>query len=327
MRIIIGVLFLSVFFVRLQEEARAQKGLGVSARLFQSVRPLVFQIKTAVSKDSPKSSYGSGWVVDKKGLLMTNYHVISSALQDEDKQYKVFVTIKGKTYQVKVVAFDVVNDLALLKIDYRFRRDLRLNLKKMKQGQKLYSLGLPKDLNLSIVEGVYNGIIKQGIYENILMSSPINSGMSGGPTVNRKGEVVGVNVSILLESQNISFCVPVHLVTKLLKRYRTQGEIDLKKGLHKEIERQLTKVQEALMEGIFKSKGKTKSIGRWTFAPPPHSLKPWSSNENDKNKTVNIRKQVYYLSKASFIKDETYSGSYEIRLQSLKNKKSNGVLQ
>ena len=96
-----------------------------------------------------------------------------------------------KTIKADVVAFDIVNDLALLKVPVKFSQVLKVRPGAVKDGDKIFSIGLPKDLGMSIVEGNYNGILKEGIYENILMSSPINSGMSGGPTLNKNSDVVG----------------------------------------------------------------------------------------------------------------------------------------
>ena len=316
---------LSLFLVVATAKANNKATSSHADVVFKRARPMVFQIKTATTANSPKTSYGSGFVVSKDGLLATNYHVVATAVQDEDRRYSIFVKIGKDNIPANVVAFDIINDLALVKIERVFEEALDINPKGVKVGEKIFSIGLPKDLEMSIVEGNYNGVLKEGVYRNILMSSPINSGMSGGPTLNKRGEVIGVNVSILLDSQNISFSVPSENVLKLIEEYEKGGKESVDKKVDEIVEKQLFSVQNHLLEDMLKGDNKNGQLGRWEFLAPPKSVKCWSNNKNDKKKTYNWKTQVCYLNKASYIRDDTYSGSYEIRYMSLENKKQNGI--
>lgn len=296
---------------------------SLTSRLFRIVRPAVFQIKTSLAANSPKASYGSGFVISKKGILVTNYHVIHSALQDKEDNYKIFLVSKGQSIEAKIIGVDSTRDLALIKVDRLFKTSLKMATTPMKKGEKIYSVGLPKDLNISISEGNYNGTIKYGVYEQIHMSSPINSGMSGGPTVNRRGEVVGVNVSVLMNSQNISFSVPAKFINVLLKNL--DSEMDAKKNIDRIIENQLIMVQDSLIEDMKRNMSKVNHIDQWKIAPPSKSLKCWSSYKNESKSSYKINHQLCSLKANSYIKDSFYSGDYEIHYASVRNKRRNGL--
>jgi hypothetical protein len=93
---------------------------------------------------------------------------------------------------------------------------------KLTQGQYLYSLGNPLDLGFAISEGSYNGVITRSFYDQLIFTGPINSGMSGGPSVTVSGTVAGVNVSKRLDGELVSFLVPVRYAQELLRRVSAQ---------------------------------------------------------------------------------------------------------
>ena len=90
----------SYFFI-----INALANLNRNPFLFSKVKSLVFQVKTSQSAHSAKTSYGTGFVVDESGLLLTNYHVISTVVQDKYNRYKIFVVDKGKSYQAEIIKF------------------------------------------------------------------------------------------------------------------------------------------------------------------------------------------------------------------------------
>jgi len=298
---------------------------GKGDEIFKLVRPMVYQVKTSKDAISSKASYGTGFVVDYSGLLITNYHVVSEVIQDEDKRYKLFIVDDEKSIPAEIVSFSVIHDLAIIKVNRKFEKILTIYDEKPIHGETIYSIGLPKDLNMSIVDGTYNGVISHGIYEKIFMSTPINSGMSGGPTVNVRGEVVGVNVSVLVGSQNISFAVPADKALELLKKYRDspkrieEGEVDLI------VEKQLLDVENNLMGDLVNNPGENDKIGVWSFAPPSKSLKCWTTTDKDRKKQFEYAQQSCFLKSGSYIKRGKYSGSYSIAYRTFKNIKMNRV--
>jgi S1-C subfamily serine protease len=189
-------------------------GGGVSGEakgVFERVRPLVFQVKSSISEHASRASYGSAFVIGRNGILATNYHVVSQVVQ-EPKKYQLYLMDGPLSARAEILAIDVVHDLAVIHVQREFPRALDiLGDAGPRQGEHVYSIGMPEDLNMAIIEGNFNGRLEFPPYESLHLSSPINHGMSGGPTVDRSGRVIGVNVAFLNEAQNISFAVPVRL--------------------------------------------------------------------------------------------------------------------
>jgi hypothetical protein len=86
----------------------------------------------------------------------------------------------------------------------------------LEQGSKVFSLGNPLELGFLISEGIYNGSVESRIYEQMLFSGSLNSGMSGGPAIDEQGRVVGVNVATRRDGQQLSFLVPQRYARELL---------------------------------------------------------------------------------------------------------------
>jgi serine protease Do len=192
MKKIVG-LFLAVsslcFFAQAEESGGGQK-------LFGNLQDLLVRVKAADSISSPKSSYGTGFAVDKSGIIATNYHVISDYVMQPGSQWKIIVELRDlSNVEAELIDFSVVDDLALIRINHKFPAAISLEPNATGTGERTFSLGLPDDINMSIVEGVYNGVLNHGPYSLVHVTTPINAGMSGGPTVNFHGRLVGSNVS------------------------------------------------------------------------------------------------------------------------------------
>ena len=115
---------------------------------------------------------------------------------DRPENYRVELIVNDDdTRDLELMAVDVVHDLAVLRLDQPWSGYLRLARQRPVMGEQLFSFGNPHDLGLTIVQGTFNGLLEKSLYEKIHFTGAINPGMSGGPTLNRFGEVVGVNVS------------------------------------------------------------------------------------------------------------------------------------
>jgi hypothetical protein len=123
-----------------------------------------------------------------------------------------------------VAAIDVVADLAVLTTDTPPATYFTLSAPATPRGTRLYSLGHPQDLGLSIVEGTYNGLLEHALYPKIHFTGPLNQGMSGGPALTAAGEVVGINVST--GGNSLSFLVPVDRARALLERVPDPDAVD-----------------------------------------------------------------------------------------------------
>lgn len=170
-------------------------------------------------REQLKHSLGSGVVVDENGYILTNYHVIEQAS-------KIRVGLEDEnTYDAVLLAGDPMNDLALLKITpskplsaIKFAEDDDLLL-----GETVVALGNPFGFSQTVTAGVLSGINREARYRDRVMyrdilqtDAAVNYGSSGGPLVNLDGEMIGLNVQILQDAQNIGFAVPVKRLRAML---------------------------------------------------------------------------------------------------------------
>lgn len=185
-----------------------------TARVFDRYKDRVVQVRLLESTSGVRASYGSGFIATRDGHVITNYHVLAAFVTKPDR-YRVEVVVNGgRTLPAEVVSFDVVQDLAVLRADLLSRGFLELHTGPLDGGTRMFSLGSPLDLSLSIVEGTYNGLQADSLYERIHFSGAINSGMSGGPAMLGDGRVVGVNVASA--GNDVGLLVPAKYAKALL---------------------------------------------------------------------------------------------------------------
>lgn len=191
-----------------------------SAAIFGRYAERVAKIEVVEAGSGAKASLGTGFFVTARGHLVTNYHVIAEVVHDPDRYRARWLDQRGASHPVTVAAIDVVADLAVLDAGTPPPDHFALGAPAIPQGTRLYSLGHPQDLGLSIVEGTYNGLLEHALYPKIHFTGPLNPGMSGGPALTARGQVVGVNVST--GGNSVSFLVPVDRARALLERALAQ---------------------------------------------------------------------------------------------------------
>jgi S1-C subfamily serine protease len=200
---------------------------STSAReLFARTRDGIVQVRVLLASANEQSSLGSGFVVRDDlragAWVVTNYHVVADLAIDPIK-YRIELrgTNERRTH-ASLVAIDVIHDLALLRIDPMVRNDpwqtFPLREDPLAQGAKVFALGNPLELGFLISEGIYNGKVEAQLYDQMLFSGALNSGMSGGPAIDAAGRVVGVNVATRRDGESLSFLVPVRFVRDMLAR-------------------------------------------------------------------------------------------------------------
>ena len=179
----------------------------------------------------PRQGVGSGVVIDKKGHIVTNYHVIRDAERLE-------VTLYDKeTYEAKRVGIDPINDIAVLKIDCPEEKLYPVQLGRsddLKVGQKVLAIGNPFGLDQTLTTGIISSLQRTlrtdfGLIDDVIQTdAAINPGNSGGPLLNRRGEVIGINTAIFSrtgESVGIGFAVPVDTVSRILPDLLEHGRV------------------------------------------------------------------------------------------------------
>ena len=152
--------------------------------------------------------------------MISNYHVISEYALAPKKHTIEYFNNGVELGELKLVAIDVVHDLALLEGYEKTAAPLTSAQEEVRQGGKIFSLGNPLDLGLTITEGTHNGY-KQLSWKDIYMfSGALNPGMSGGAGVNDQGELIGVNVA--MQGNDVGFFVPSKFVTQMIENFEEQ---------------------------------------------------------------------------------------------------------
>jgi S1-C subfamily serine protease len=197
---------------------------SAAQQLYSSAQADLLQIRMLLRNGGTQSTVGSGFLVGTSNLVLTNYHVVSQMALDPEVYAGEYVDTDGARGPVELMAVDVLHDLAVLRVNRNGSGFFTVPEKpvKLTQGQDLYSLGNPLDLGFAISEGAYNGVVSRSFYDQLIFSGPINSGMSGGPSVTSSGTVAGINVSKRRDGEAVSFLVPVRYAQELLRRVANQ---------------------------------------------------------------------------------------------------------
>ncbi len=181
-------------------------------------------MRTLLKTQDSQSSVGSGFLVDGTGLLVTNYHVVSQYALQPARHRLVYASVDGKQGALQLLAFDVVHDLALLRLADpaplagRGAVPLRPADEALPRGARIFSLGNPLDVGFAVAEGTYNGPVERSFLETLFFGGSLSSGMSGGPALDEQGRLIGVNVAARRDGEQVSFLVPAAPVRALMAR-------------------------------------------------------------------------------------------------------------
>jgi S1-C subfamily serine protease len=178
----------------------------------------------------PQEGQGSGFIIDKEGHILTNYHVIANAREVE-------VTLHNKKkYKATVIGRDRSHDLAVIQINAPGLVAATLgDSKSLVVGQKVYAIGNPFGLNGTMTRGIISSVrpirTPEGaeIDEAIQTDAAINPGNSGGPLLNSRGEVIGINSLIATggsnQSAGIGFAIPINAAKAVIGDLITIGRV------------------------------------------------------------------------------------------------------
>lgn len=228
--------------------------------IFKAASPGVVQV-LCLSKDSQKKYViGSGFQIAEKGYLATNYHVISEALLRPESFDIHVLNHQGQKQGANIVDVDIVHDLAILKIEKPLTYTLKMGTSQLDKGKRIFSMGNPEDVGMMIIDGASNGYMDKAIYQKVLTSLPLNPGMSGGPSLNMDGEVLGVNV--MTSGNSLSFLVPVEFLSVLWKKVEEQGDILSEKWFNR-LQDQLIKHEKEYFVAMLKKEWSTQLFGQF----------------------------------------------------------------
>jgi S1-C subfamily serine protease len=249
--------------------------------LFQRIQDRVAQVRIIERRSGTRSSIGSAFFVSADGHAVTNYHVVSDVvIHPEDYTAELVLRRGGEPVPVRLVDVDVVHDLAIIRLSTPVTDFFALEDREPPQGARLFAMGNPRDLGTTIVEGTYNGLIQDALYERLHFSGAINPGMSGGPTLTGEGRVIGVNVATM--GNQVGFLVPVRYARALLERALEAKEEADPKALLETVRAQLVDNQQRLTERLLEAPlpqqalGGYRVPGRWS-----PFLKCWGDTPHD----------------------------------------------
>jgi serine protease Do len=165
---------------------------------------------------------GSGFIISREGLILTNNHVVEKATEIKIKLQT------GKEYDAKLVGRDPKTDLALIQVspDTDFAQPVILgDSDALRVGDWVMAVGNPFGLGHTVTTGIISAksrILGAGPYDDFLQTdAAINPGNSGGPLFNMQGQVIGINTAIIAQGQGIGFAIPINMAKELLPQLKT----------------------------------------------------------------------------------------------------------
>ena len=210
-----------------------------SIRVYEAVNRSVVNITTrAVRTDMmfmdivPTEGSGSGSIFDKEGHILTNFHVVEGAQQ-------IRVTLSnGSSYAAGLVGQDPSNDIAVLQIEAPPDDLLPVTLgdsSRLRVGQRIYAIGNPFGLERTMTVGIVSSLNRTLMSRNqrtiksiIQIDAALNRGNSGGPLLNGKGELVGMNTAIASstgENTGVGFSIPVNTIRRVVAQLIEKGHV------------------------------------------------------------------------------------------------------
>ncbi len=175
--------------------------------------------------DTPRQGSGSGFIIDRAGYILTNHHVIEGA-------ERITVTLAdGRSFRAEIVGVDPAIDVALVRIpgSPSLPEAPLGNSDELRAGEWVCAIGNPLGYVHSVTVGVVSFIgrklFDQSLDDYIQTDAAINFGNSGGPLINSRGEVVGINSAISSRASNIGFAVPINQAVAILPQLKAKGRV------------------------------------------------------------------------------------------------------
>ena len=289
---------------------------SAAQHLYASAKNDILQVRSLLKSGRTQSSVGSGFLIGTSNLVVTNYHVVSQFALDPDTYVGEWVDTSGQRGNVELLAVDVLHDLAVLRVNRNGTGFFKMpdQLARLTQGQYLYSMGNPLDLGFAISEGAYNGVIARSFYDQLMFTGPINSGMSGGPSVTVDGSVAGVNVSKRLDGELVSFLVPARFAQDLLRKVEQQAKAPA--DFTSVVAGQLLSHQRAMVDQLLSSPLSLKPMGPYQVpVRESEQMRCWGRSNVKADKPFTVDDASCAMESAIFVSGSLQTGQLSIRHQ------------
>jgi serine protease Do len=205
------------------------RGTSTARRRYDSSLPQAPEFfdrrQSAPERDLPRRGAGTGFIIDPAGYILTNHHVIA-----DSSRISVRLT-DGRTLRAQLVGSDPDTDIALIKVDAA-RPLAHASLgdsDTLRVGEWVLAIGNPLAYEHTVTVGVVSFIGRKlfdtSLDRYIQTDAAINFGNSGGPLINSRGEVIGINAAISSKASNIGFAVPINQATAVLPQLREHGHV------------------------------------------------------------------------------------------------------
>lgn len=296
-------------------------------RIYGNARSMLLQVRTLLKGQDSQSSVGSGFLVSEQGHLITNFHVVSTYALQPQKHRLVYVTADGSSGALQLVDVDVVHDLALLKPEQpgafagRSFLPFRAANAPLARGERLYSLGNPLDVGFAVTEGSYNGLVERSFVPTIFFGGSLSAGMSGGPTLDARGRVIGINVATRRDGEQVSFLVPAAYAQALLQRSQGAPAMDLATA-YERLTRQLLAHQDALVSAFLKLPWRNPGHARYTIPVPQQDfLRCWGRGTPPDARGLDYERSDCEMDSRVYITSGFSTGSISVRHEAYDGRK------
>src|SRR6056297_733382 len=180
----------------------------------------------------PDRVIGSGFYVDRRGYIITNYHVIRSQVDPKYEGFSRLYIRPSENPEVKiparVVGYDNVFDIALLKVETESENVLSFSpVKQQKPGEQIFAIGSPGGLENTITSGIVSSTDRRLLQMGnvVQVDVPINQGNSGGPLLDDDGNLIGVVFAGIEQFEGVNFAIPVQWVMHIFPKLYEEGRI------------------------------------------------------------------------------------------------------
>jgi len=295
-------------------------------RVYEGAKNRLVQVRTLLKAQDSQSSVGSGFLVSDEGHLITNYHVVSTYALQPQSHRLVFVTADGRQGALQLIDVDVVHDLALLKpveptaFAGRGFIGFRPGNLPLSRGERLYSLGNPLDVGFAVTEGSYNGLVERSFVPTIFFGGSLSPGMSGGPALDAKGRVIGVNVATRRDGEQISFLVPGSFAQALLERSRTAKPLAL--PAFEPITKQVMTYQDELAKTFVKLPWRSAGHPRYAIPVPREDfLRCWGRSTPPESRGLEFERSDCQMESRVYISSVFSTGQISVRHEAYDGRK------
>ncbi len=297
-----------------------------SQRAFAGAREKLLQVRTLLRAQDSQASVGSGFLVTAEGHLITNYHVVSQFALRPNQYRLVFATADGRQGALQLLDIDVVHDLALLRVadpaalGARGQLAFRPESDPLQRGERIHSLGNPLDVGFAVMGGAYNGLVERSYLPTIFFGGSLSSGMSGGPTVDDKGRVIGVNVATRRDGEQVSFLVPALFAEQLLAKSRSATPIT--EAVYPRIVQQLTGHQEGLTAAFLKQPWRASGHPRYAIPVPQEKfMRCWGRSTPAETRGLLFERSDCAMDSRLFISNSMLLGHIAMRHEAYDGKR------